>query len=509
MTDLDENHALNSSARMEKLLELIANYEANKDRSVNLAEKAEVVAAEVGELDQQQVVEQTRAVERRMADLRKRIDRKRQLVEMAQVGFRTTVQDIEDTEAWMQGRLEELGAGTCDNVDTRLAELRLALKEIDSKAMVLETFENKIETIASDLETGEYTQLKSRLEKLTQLHRKLADTAKNSLKQLADNSDYQKKFETDIGDVENWLKVKTSEFNKSAEFDPLKAYDTEKKVARQKKDLNEVYEFEESKISQVKLSIINLQKNGDESMKRQVEEYSRRINDLLSALKEGMKKRIQHLEERVESRREFEAEFDKCVAWLDQADAILSTEVRGTINIAILDEHHNKFKKLKRDEEENRVRVTEVFEKAKEIMSQLCDADRINLQSQMDDVCDKQNHVADTVQAKIENLVKNISVYKLTAQKIEDSVNHLTEIQRQIRLLNKPIGYRVEDAEDVLEAYEKILSNLKDFKVQMEDLQRTAGTNVTELKVLNVYSMFFNALLMINTLQLFIEHNIY
>ena len=28
-------------------------------------------------------------------------------------------------------------------------------------------------------------------------------------------------------------------------------------------------------------------------------------------------------------------------------------------------------------------------------------------------------------------------------------------------MLNKPIGYRVEDAEDVLEAYQKILNNLK------------------------------------------------
>ena len=107
-------------------------------------------------------------------------------------------------------------------------------------------------------------------------------------------------------------------------------------------------------------------------------------------------------------------------------------------------------------------------------MEKLTDTDRISLQKQMDDVCDKQNHVADTVNAKINNLVKNIDVYKMTAQKIENSVNHLTEIQRQIRLLNKPNGYRVEDAEDVLDAYGKILNNLKSFKSQIEDLQKTA-----------------------------------
>ena len=50
-------------------------------------------------------------------------------------------------------------------------------------------------------------------------------------------------------------------------------------------------------------------------------------------------------------------------------------------------------------------------------MEKLTDADRISLQTQMDDVCDKQNHVADTVNAKINTIVKNIEVYNSTAQK--------------------------------------------------------------------------------------------
>ena len=70
-------------------------------------------------------------------------------------------------------------------------------------------------------------------------------------------------------------------------------------------------------------------------------------------------------------------------------------------------------------------------------MEKLTGADRISLQTQMDDVCDKQNPVADTVNAKINTLVNNIEVYNSPAQKIENSVNHLTKIQGQIRLLNK------------------------------------------------------------------------
>ena len=44
--------------------------------------------------------------------------------------------------------------------------------------------------------------------------------------------------------------------SKGTEFEPLKAYDVEKKVARLKKDLHEVSDFEESKISQVNLTVL-------------------------------------------------------------------------------------------------------------------------------------------------------------------------------------------------------------------------------------------------------------
>ena len=53
-----------------------------------------------------------------------------------------------------------------------------------------------------------------------------------------------------------------------------------------------------------------------------------------------------------------------------------------------------------------------------------------------------------------------------------------------MRQLNRPIGHRVEDAEVALASYEKILADLKKFKSQLEELHRTAGANVNELRTL-------------------------
>ena len=84
--------------------------------------------------------------------------------------------------------------------------------------------------------------------------------------------------------------------------------------------------------------------------------------------------------------------------------------------------------------------------------------------------------VSDKSQRKVDELVRNIEQYRETASKIEESVNHLSEIQREVRRLNRPVGHRVEDAEVALASYEKILADLKRFKLQLEELHRELST---------------------------------
>merc|ERR1711915_273954 len=369
LLDLDSNQYMNSDERLKKLQEIVQDYEQNKDMPLTIEEKGKFVLQEVGEMDQQQINEQTKSVQRRMADLKKRIDRKRQIIEMAQTGYKNTHMEIKETEKWFSDTYEEFKTLISNpNVSDKLPECKAKVKEVESKLMVIESLETKIDTISSDLEASEYDELKKKLTALVEEHKKLVLFAKSSLKSLIESSGYQKKFENDFSEVQNWLKVKTNEFLKGAEYDPLKTTNMEKKIARLKKDLSEINEYEELKVSQVKLGIISLQKNSDSKVRSQIEKNSKEIDSSLKVLKDHIKKRITDLEEKLEFQRDFETDFDKCVSWLDQAETILSTEVRGTINIAILDEHHYKFQKLKRDEEENRRRVTEVFEKANKIM---------------------------------------------------------------------------------------------------------------------------------------------
>ena len=485
LTELDETQNLSSEERLVKLNAIITTYQEKEKRQAELNERQNSIIMIVGEMDKQQIIEQKNSLERRTADIWKRIERKKQIFEMAQSGYLGTLEEIGETKEWLKCKNEELKAVSTKQMTSEiLSEVRITHKEIEGKMLLIESLETKIESMSSDLEISEYETLKKNLINVFEEQKKLSEFSQITIKSMKEKSETNKKYTSTSTEISTWLRSKSNEFAKTSEYNPLKSVNIEKKISHLKKDLIDIGEYEESQISQMKLTIMGLLKTADSKSKENLEKQSKDMEESIASLKSQYKTHISYLEDELDFRRDFESDVEKCSSWINQAETILTTEVRGTINIAILDDHHNKFKRLKKAEEDNRVLVTEMFETASKILEKLSDADRITLQTQLDDICDKQNHIADTINAKISSLVRNIEIYKSTAQKIEDSVNHLTEIQTQIRLLNKPIGYRVEDAEDVLEAYGKILDNLKAFKIQMEDLQKTAGTNVSEVRAL-------------------------
>ncbi len=491
---LEAGSGLGVERRLEKVGELAAEFdERSQALTAAAAEKAEAVSKEVGEMDRQHVGEQAASVERRAADIRRRIGRKRQILEMAHAGHAETKSEIEATDRWMKEKiafLQEAATTTTDDPEKRLKEVAALAKETDSKTMLLESLENKAQTIQSDLEPEEREQLQTYLKMLATNQAILSKLAKEVLKRESQAAEERKRVDDDVGSVGTWIKAKASELSLSAgaeDFDPLKAFALEKKVAKLKKAESEMKNYEESSMSKLRKSIKTLTKSEKDAASEQQPSLLKELKELEASFedfKSKLRSKIKRVEEKVDPRKKFESELDSCVQWLGKAESALSTELRGTVNIATLDDHLQKFRALRREEEETRERLAGLVDQANEMLPTLCDADRLTLQSQMDDACDKMNQVAEATARKVDELVRNIDKYRKTAAKIEDSVSHLGEIQREIKLLNRPIGHRVEDAEEVLKAYEKILSDLKKFKAQLEELHRTAGTNVNELRAL-------------------------
>merc|ERR1712025_135286 len=330
----EQSQDINNQERLEKLKGVKNDYEEVQNAALVLEEKAKFVLQEIGDMDQQQVTEQSNSIKRRVVDLKKRMERKIQLIEMAKSGYENTKTEIDDIGKWFEQQYSIID-GFIDNIGGKetISEMKTKVREIEGQRESIETLENKVETISSDLQGPEYEELKKKLNSLSTEQKKLLTAAKEKLKHVVNSSNYQKKFESEFDTIMSWMKAKSTDHSKGSEYTPCKSYAIEKKIAILKKDMNEITEYEESSISQLKLGLISLQKSENETIKAKSDKYEKEVESSLKLLKDNIKVKITHLEESLTDRRDFEAKYDKCVLWLDQADSTINTEVRGTINI--------------------------------------------------------------------------------------------------------------------------------------------------------------------------------
>lgn len=101
----------------------------------------------------------------------------------------------------------------------------------------------------------------------------------------------------------------------------------------------------------------------------------------------------------------------------------------------------------------------------------MSDADKLELSDQLKSMKDSHSRVAGVINERAAALQKSIAEAEEAAARVADAVQFMTDIQKELQELNKPIGSRVEDVEGMLGAYERILRELKDNKAKLSDLQ--------------------------------------
>ena len=86
--------------------------------------------------------------------------------------------------------------------------------------------------------------------------------------------------------------------------------------------------------------------------------------------------------------------------------------------------------------------------------------------------------VAGVISERALALQKSIDEAEESLARVAEAVQYMTDVQKELHELNKPIGARVEDVEAMLDAYERILNDLKVNKAKLSDLQ---SVNVADL----------------------------
>ena len=102
----------------------------------------------------------------------------------------------------------------------------------------------------------------------------------------------------------------------------------------------------------------------------------------------------------------------------------------------------------------------------------------MEVQGNLQSLLDGYNRINAGIEERCRTLQSYVTQQREIAAKVEESTEFLNKIQEDVRALNKPIGFRPEDTQTMLNSYELLLAELRVYREKMEDLQhRTTGNS--------------------------------
>ena len=102
--------------------------------------------------------------------------------------------------------------------------------------------------------------------------------------------------------------------------------------------------------------------------------------------------------------------------------------------------------------------IEKIIQQGKAILPTVSEADKLTLSEQLNGMKDKHGRISNIIRDRSDALKDQIEQCKQAAAKVEECVNFMTEIQKEIKELNRPVGSKVEDVQGMLASYEVCVS---------------------------------------------------
>ncbi|XP_070139488.1 muscle-specific protein 300 kDa isoform X14 [Drosophila kikkawai] len=476
MDVLDRGSGLNCAQKTAAINEIKNEYELQGHPKIQeLKGKASQVAEVISNLDGQQVEEQMKSLDRRFADLGKRIDRKAQLLDVTNKGVDGAKGEIDQLQNWVKQQIEELQAPTPlgytpKDAEARQQKIKSLMKDAEAKQSLADVLEKRVANMQQELEPAEYAQLESALRNLNTENRNLSGVLKAELDRALEASKARKSLENDLDKARQWLKTKISEVRKLPVYHPLTSAEIEKKIQENRKYDDDAKQFNDSVLSDVQRQAANIMKDCDGPDKAALQQILDEIAADYQTLKDESSKRGKSLDDLLQGRKAFEDSMKKMGDWLNEMETATEGELRTT-SLPVLEEQLAHYKKLLNNAENMGGLINDVSEQGKSILPTLSNADKLKLNDDIKNMKDRYGRIKNTIDDRVNNLNDHIKKYKDAKSRLADCSQFLGTIQQKLRELNRPIGSRIEDVQDLLGSYEGILKELKDSKSKMGDMQ--------------------------------------
>ncbi|XP_078048160.1 muscle-specific protein 300 kDa isoform X4 [Augochlora pura] len=436
----------------------------------------------VSNLDSQQIEEQIKSVERRYADIAKKLQRKAQVLDMTAQGIEATRQEIEENRDWIQRKKQQAQLADRVGYESKLAEekllaLKALLKEAEGKQLVIDTLEKRVGNMQNELETNEQQQLENETKALRGEQAELCNILTEGISSATAAADARRKFEVDLQRARAWIKSKSNNLKKLSGYLPLKAAKVERDIDQHGELETDIDSFGENDMNDVLKHGNALLKECSDEDRAKLEAVLEEIGNDYDELKNEAREKQAALADLLQGRKAFENEIDKCQRWINEAEVATSSDLR-TSGIDVLREQLAKYDRLKKEAREYTDDIEKILQQGKSILPTVSDADKLELNEQLRNMKEAHGRVAGIVNERAQALRKNIDEAEESLARVAEAVRYMTDVQKELQELNKPIGSKVEDVEAMLDNYERILNDLKANKAKLSDL---GSVNVADL----------------------------
>ena len=384
-----------------------------------------------------------------------------------------TKDEINQAREWVKEKSASLKPGQLGfesrKAEDKLNSLKTLLKEAENKVALRENISKMVGNMVNELEPSEQSNLESSLGKLGSEQEALIEKIKSESDRVTAAVNTRKNLEDSLEKAKRWLKAKNADIHKLSGYLPLKAVIVENEISQHKAYDEEIKQFSEGDLNDLLKLGNSLLKECDDEDKDRLRILLKEVEDEYDTLKQDSNQKIAALCDLLQGRKQFETDVDKCVSWLKEAEVATSDNVRIS-SIEILEEQLEKYNKINFEAQQMNININKIAEQAKAILPTISESDKILLNDLMKNIKDRYSQLVDVIQDRLNTLKYNLQQQREAAEKIAESVQFLHEIQNEIKELNKPIGSKVEDVRNVLQNYERILSNLKANRAKLSEV---------------------------------------
>lgn len=439
----------------------------------------------ISNLDAQQVDDHLKAIQRRENDIKKKIERKIQLMNLNNKNIEKLQSEIDQTKFFLEDNIAKFDTQFVlgyipKPIENYLQHLKNLTKDVENKQAFAESLNKRISNMHSELDSAEQQKLKQSVSELHKKEKKLMDLVKAENARASQGLNNATDLMNNLDLVRGWIADQKA-YNESkaliVSFSPS-AIDYE--VQEYKVRLQNIKEFSDGVLSDTIEQISNIKEQCDDSGKDELQKILDTFLAEIQTLTLSYNQQLDTIQKILQKKKEYEQDSEALLNWIKEIEAVMSSNVK-TSSIQILEEQMRKYEGFLKESESKEYVLKAIHEKADHLMENLSEVDRLNLTCQVKNLTDKFNLLVLKLKERLNGIVDNIRQLKEAQKQISEYTQFILSIQQAIKELNKPIGSKTEDVQNLLKEYENILNKLKAKKTEMSMQKVSSLPQIKEL----------------------------